>query len=236
MKTKVSLWVLTLVFLGLHFSAFSETEERKVSAFTEISLRIPAKLYVEQGAVQKVTIDAKASVLNEIITEISDRTLVIRFPAKNYIWKNLDPGAITIHITVPEITGLTLSGSGDIYGKGTITSRIMDINVSGSGNIDLADLQAERVKALISGSGNILLKGSKSADEFNGTISGSGNIKAQNLEAKEVKVSISGSGNCSIRSNGQCNVRIAGSGNFYYSGDPSIDSTVAGSGSIKEIK
>jgi hypothetical protein len=236
MKTKIKVWMVAIVVLGLQLTAWSETEERKVSAFSEISLRIPAKLYLEQGPVQKVTIDAKSSVKNEIITEISGRSLVIRFPAKNYFFRNLDPGSITIHITVPEISGLSLSGSGDIFAKGSLTTRIMDVNISGSGNVDLSDLLAERVKAVISGSGNIILKGSKPAAEFTGTISGSGNIKAQNFEAENVKANISGSGNCSIGSNGQCTVRIAGSGNFHYKGDPSIDSTVAGTGSIKEIK
>lgn len=236
MKTNKSLWMAILLLFGLQLTAWSETEERKVSAFSEINLRIPGKLYLEQGPVQKVTIDAKASVLNEIITEISGRTLIIRFPAKNYIWRNLDPGSITIHVTVPEIAGLSVSGSGDIYANGTLTTRIMDVTVSGSGNIELTDLQSERVKAQISGSGNILLKSSKVTAEFTGNISGSGNIKASYLEAENVKVNIAGSGNCTIRSNGQCNVRIAGSGSFFYSGDPSIDSSVAGSGNIREIK
>lgn len=225
-----------LLLFGLQLTAWSETEERKVSAFSEINLRIPGKLYLEQGPVQKVTIDAKASVLSEIITEISGRTLIIRFPAKNYLWRNLDPGSITIHVTVPEIAGLSISGSGDIYANGTLITRIMDVTVSGSGNIELADLQSERVKAQISGSGNILLKSSKVTAEFTGNISGSGNIKAHDLEAENVKVNISGSGNCTIRSNGQCNVRIAGSGSFFYSGDPSIDSSIAGSGNVREIK
>ena len=234
MRTRISLWLFAVVIFGLQLTASAETEERKLSAFTEISLRIPAKLYVRQGDVQKVTIDAKASVLKEIITEISDRALVIRFPAKNYFLRNPDFGSIVIYITVPEITGLNLSGSGDIDAGNTLSSLIMDVNISGSGNINLSDLKAERVKAVISGSGNIILKGSKVAAEFTGTISGSGNIKAQQLEADEVKVTISGSGNCSIRSNGHCSVRIAGSGSFFYSGNPDVDSTVAGSGRVKE--
>jgi len=219
-----------------HSVAFADNEERKLPAFTEISLRIPGKLYIQQGDVQKVTIDAKSSTLKDIITEINDRALIIRFPAKNYLWRSFDPGAIVVHVTIPEITGLNVSGSGDIIGEGTLSSLIMDAVISGSGNINLSDLNADRIKTVISGSGNILLKGTKVASEFTGTISGSGNIKAQYLEAQEVKVTISGSGNCSVKSNGTCTVRIAGSGSFFYSGNPSIDSTIAGSGNVKEIK
>jgi hypothetical protein len=236
MKTKMRLLMLVAGIALLHLVSYAENEERKLPTFTEISLRIPGKLFITQGDVQKVTIDAKSSTLKDIITEVNDRALVIRFPAKNYIWRSFDPGSITIHVTIPEITGLTVSGSGDIIGEGTINSLIMDAIISGSGNISLSDLKVDRIKTVISGSGNIILKGTKVASEFTGTISGSGNIKAQYLEAQEVKSTISGSGNCSISSNGHCNVRIAGSGSFFYRGNPSIDSTIAGSGNVKEIK
>jgi hypothetical protein len=207
-------------FLCIALVARGENQERKLPVFTEISLRIPAKLYLEQGTTQKVVIDATTSDLEDIITEIKDRALVIRFPAKNYLWKPSHHDNITIHITIPEITGLNLSGSGDIIGENAVSSLIMDLNVSGSGNIKLDDLNAERVKTNISGSGNIILRGNKPATEFNASIAGSGNIKAENFEAKEVKVTIAGSGNCSIKSNGNINVRIAGSGNLYYAGNP----------------
>lgn len=236
MKTKTRLFSLTLGLIALFFGAVAETEERNLPAFTEVSLRIPAKLYIRQGDVQKVTIEAGSDVLKEIITDINDRSLVIKFPAKNYIWDRRDPGKIVIHITIPEITGLNLSGSGNILGEEDISTLIMDLNVSGSGNIDLPGLTAERVKANISGSGNIILKGTEPVSQFSGAVAGSGNIKAENLEAEDVKVTIAGSGNCSITSNGKITVKIAGSGNLYYGGNPDIDSSIAGSGRITEIR
>lgn len=223
-------------FLCIALVSLGETQERKLPVFTEISLRIPAKLYLEQGKTQQVVIEATADDLADIITEIKDRALVIRFPAKNYIWKPSHHDNIIIRVTMPEINGLNLSGSGDIIVENTVSTLIMDLNISGSGDIKLNDLNAERIKTNISGSGNIILRGNKPASEFNGTIAGSGNIKADNFEAQEVKITIAGSGNCSIRSNGNINVRIAGSGNLYYAGNPNINSSVAGSGKVKEMK
>lgn len=236
MKPVMRLMMVAVGVILLHIASFADSEDRKLPAFTEISMRVPGKLYIRQGDVQQVTIDAKSSTLTDIITEVKDRALIIRFPAKNYLWKSFDPGLIIIHVTIPEISGLSVSGSGDIIGEGTLSALIMDVVISGSGNINLSDVKVERIKTVISGSGNINLKGSKVASEFTGTISGSGNIRAQDFEAEEVKVTISGSGNCSVRSNGHCNVRIAGSGSFFYSGNPSIDSAIAGSGNVKEIK
>jgi DNA helicase HerA-like ATPase len=109
MKTKLRLLMVTIGIVLLHIASFADNEDRKLPVFTEISLRIPGKLYIQQGDVQKVTIDAKSSTLNDIITEVNGRALIIRFPAKNYLWKTFDPGSIIIHVTIPEISGLNVS-------------------------------------------------------------------------------------------------------------------------------
>lgn len=216
--------------------ANGENQERKLPAFTEISLRIPAKLYLVQGPGQKVDIEASTGDLEEIITEIRDRALVFRFPAGKYLRKRGNHDKITIHVTIPEISGLSISGSGDIIAENGISALILDLNLSGSGNINLANLTSDRVKTSLAGSGNIILKGEKPASEFTCSVAGSGNIKAAGFEAQEVKVTIAGSGNCSIRSNGNLKVRIAGSGNVYYAGNPNIDTSIAGSGVVREMK
>lgn len=226
--------LLILLLVSEITIAQADTEERKLSSFTEISMRVPGKLYLTQGNVQKVEINAKSATLNEIITEINGRQLVIRFATRNLLSRTFDPGKIEIYVTIPEVSGLSLSGSGDIIAEGEIKALIVDFSLSGSGNLILNHLNCDRIKSAISGSGNIILSGDKKASEFNGVISGSGNIKAGDLEAENVNVTISGSGNCTIRSNGNIKVKIVGSGNLYYSGNPDIDSTIVGSGGVKK--
>ena len=213
--------------------AMAEDQERNVPSFSKIALRISGKIYLEQGDNQSVKVVAKESTLEDIITEVKDRTLNIRFP-NNYFFKKMDPGKIEIYITVPEIDGLTVSGSGDIVTE-EIKTRILDLTVSGSGDINIDDLSAERINATISGSGGINIEDGGVADQFSITISGSGKIRAGGFEAQDVKAKISGSGNCSITSNGSINAKISGSGTVYYGGNPSIDSSVSGSGKVRKM-
>lgn len=222
-----------LVFSGLFFSnpLFAKEEVRNVATFSEVTLRIDAKVYIEQGDEQKVVVGAKSSTLEELITEVKGRALIIRFPNKNVFRNDFHPGAIEIHITVPDIDKLSVSGSGDIF-LDDVKSRIIDLYVSGSGGITFENLDSKRVAATISGSGNITIKGGAVADELKAAISGSGNINAKNFEATNVIVHTAGSGNCSITSNGSIKARIAGSGDVRYKGNPSIDSSVAGSGRV----
>lgn len=234
MKTKILFLSLFLLGLFAFNPANAEEEKRDVATFSEISLRVPGKLYLEQGSPQSVRIVAKQSTLDEIITEVKGRKLAIRFPNKNIFQRNFNPGKIEIYITVPEVDALAVSGSGDILAD-ELESRILELAISGSGNISIEELESDRVKASISGSGNVRIDDGGVADELNIAISGSGNFKSNGFEADEVTVNTSGSGNCNVISNGAIKARIAGSGNVYYKGNASIDASVAGSGKVKKM-
>lgn len=232
MKTKLKgMLILIAIIFGIQ-GAQAEEESREVSAFSEISLRIPAKLYLEQGEKQSVEIVAKKSALEEIITEVKDRQLIIRFPNKSYFWKDFTPGKIEIFITVPEINGLSVSGSGDIINEGEINSRILDLSLSGSGKLILDDLKAERVKAAISGSGDMQLSGSGKAVDLSVVISGSGNFKGLGFASEDVNVKIAGSGDAFVHAANSMKIRVAGSGDVKYKGNPAIDQSILGSGKV----
>lgn len=233
MKTTLatSFLLLALILTGIRVQADDQT--RKVDAFTEISLRIGANVHLEQGNKQSVEITAKSSTLDELITEVKDGKLIIRFPNKNMFWNTFQPGEITIHITMPEINALAVSGSGDIIAEDQIKSKILDLSVSGSGNIKLEDLSAERVKSAISGSGNIVVAGKTTAQDLSVVISGSGNFKGMDYSANDVSVKVVGSGNVGIEAKNNLYIRLAGSGNVTYKGKPSIDQSTTGSGSVR---
>lgn len=233
MKLKLTT-VFTILALSFSLVARAGSEERDVPSFSEIALHVPGTLHLTQGNKQSVEVEAKPSTLDEIITEVKGRELVIRFATKNYIWKSFNPGKIEIYITVPEIDKLSLSGSGDIKNDGAIKSRILDLSVSGSGDMSLDDLSSERVKTMISGSGNIILAGSGKADDLSVNISGSGDYKGVDFRVKDVNVKIAGSGNAKVYAEKHLKVRVAGSGDVTYKGNPMIDQSVAGSGKVKE--
>ncbi|MBV5334224.1 MAG: DUF2807 domain-containing protein, partial [Sulfuricurvum sp.] len=112
MKTKLATALILFAFILTGIQVQAEEQNRKVDPFTEISLRIGTKVHLEQGAKQNLEIVAKSSTLDEIVTEVKDGKLIIRFPNKDYFWKTFQPGEITIYITTPEISGLGISGSG----------------------------------------------------------------------------------------------------------------------------
>lgn len=236
MKTISLTFIFALTFILSGIQVQADNQSRKVDDFTEISLRVGAKLFLEQGNKYNLEIVAKPSTIDEIITEVKDGKLIIRFPNKNYFWNDFRPGDITIYVTAPEINGLGVSGSGDIIAEDGIRTKAIEMAVSGSGNIKLSELSAERVKTIISGSGDIILEGKNAAQDLSVNISGSGNFKGMNYQADDVSVKIAGSGNVEIEARKNLYVRLAGSGNVTYKGSPMIDQSIAGSGKVRSLK
>ncbi len=234
MKIKITVVCMFIITMLATTIAKGEEQKREVAIFSEIALNIPAKLYLEQGSEQRVRIVAKASTLEDIITEVNGRKLIIRFPNKNLFMRNFNPGKVDIYITVPSVDALGISGSGDII-VDDLESRILQLAVSGIGNIEVVDLDSKNLKVSISGSGKITIGEGGIAEELAVSISGSGNFNGKGFAADEVTVNTSGSGSSTVHSNGTIKARIAGSGNVYYVGNPSIDATIAGSGKVREL-
>lgn len=242
--------ILSALFLSASLLQAQHREVRNVDAFTKISFAVPGKLYLKQGSPRKVEIEADDDVIKEIETEVSGGRLRIGKEDKWFNW-NLNNDKITVYITVPEIEGVAVSGSGNIIGQSTIKTNNLDLKVSGSGSMTLEFDATGDVDADVSGSGDLKVKGNcKSLDtdvsgsgslDVSGTvdntanfgISGSGKIHA-NGSADFVKADISGSGKvlaADLQAN-RCQVRIAGSGDVEINVKSELDANITGSGSV----
>ncbi len=233
MKPSFIILMTILIFAGTGILFGQTSQIRNVSAFTEISLKIGANVHLKQGNSQSVEAKGKEGTLNRLITDVNDRKLVIRYPSDTW-FSNWNPGPVDIFVTIPQIDGLTISGSGSIVSEEKIDSRIMNLLVSGSGDIKLDELNAEKVSIMLSGSGNVQLSGNGTAAELTATISGSGSVKAGDFETNDVNVKIGGSGNCRVNAVKNLIVKLAGSGNVIYKGDPLVDTAILGTGNVKK--
>ncbi len=226
--------IAAVLFLSISHS-FADTAKRTVDKFDQISLRIDATLQYEQGDIQKIQIKASEETLEKIITEVKDGKLIIRLKLEDRWFNKKKIGPVVIKVTSPDITGLSIAGSGDIIAEDAISSDIMYLNIAGSGDIKLAELNCEKLDAVISGSGNIVLSGKEKAMNTEVNINGSGDFKAEQFKTYYAKIRIAGSGDCTLYVRKHIEAKIVGSGNVKYKGNPSIDATFTGSGKVKEL-
>ncbi len=73
---------------------------------------------------------------------------------------------------------------------------LLDVTISDSGDVQIADLSADEVEARINGSGEIDLAGEAAAQKV--TISGLGSYQTGGLRGESVVVKISGSGDATV--------------------------------------
>ena len=201
------------------------TEEREVSAFNKIHLKGSGKVFLTPGEKQTLVIKTDDNIMPLIETDVSGNKLSIS--DGNH---HLRPTSFEVYITLENLEGVRISGSGDIIGKGRFVMDTLDTEISGSGDMDL-EVETGLLETKISGSGSIHLSGK--AEDYTVSISGSGKINAFDVDAKHVSVKISGSGDCRVSTSESLDAKISGSGDVYYRGRPQINAKISGSGSLK---
>ena len=207
-----------------------KTETRYLNDFKQVEVDLSADvevIYDSALTAPKVIIKAREDVLEKIETEVGANALLI--DSRRCISSD---SPVEIKLYVNELECFDLDGSGNVHSSTLIPSDDFELNLSGSGDIDL-ELDVEDLITKISGSGNIDLSGE--ADFIDAKVSGSGNIKAASFITKNAEVKISGSGNVKVYASDNLQVKITGSGNVYYKGEPDVDVKITGSGDVMKF-
>ncbi len=250
MKNKITT-LLIVALLACTIAYGQNKETRTVGTFSKISFRTPGKLYLRQGSPQKVELEGTASILSKIETRLDGDRLIVGAEEKWFNWSWKDEDRINVYITVKDISGLSVSGSGDLIAETKIITNNIDLKVNGSGSL-IAEIEASGdADADVSGSGDMEVKGKFKS--VKGDVSGSGKIELNAVvigetdfhvsgsgkilasgRAESTKASISGSGKV-LASNlevDKCEVRISGSGDVEINVKSDLDASISGSGSV----
>jgi hypothetical protein len=184
----------------------TRTETRTVSGFSKVELQGSGDLTIDQTGSESLTIEAGDEVMPNLTSDVVGDTLVLG--TKRGVV--LGPGSrISYHLSVKDLNGLTVSGSGEVTAP-KITTDALTSDISGSGTITVGG----------------------SAPQHHLTISGSGTYQAGDLASKNAHADISGSGKAVVSVSDTLDVTIAGSGSLTYSGDASLHKDISGSGSV----
>ena len=146
-----SLLVAAVFFCSNSFGQASEN--RDVSGFTQVSFGISGDLFIKTGPQFSLVLEGDKNILDDIETEVSGNKLVIR---KENWRSSLRDEKVTVNLTMPQIEGLSVSGSGKAEILNSVESDNLSLAVSGSGKILTAELEADDLNCAISGSGDIM--------------------------------------------------------------------------------
>jgi len=206
------------------------TQERPISAFNAIDLSGIGTVIIEQGTEETLEIAAEDNLIDYLVSDVKGRQLYLGM--EEFI--NLQPSQdIIFYVTVKNITTIRTSGMGKVIVKNGLESDNLQLEISGSGNMDLADLSVRTLAISISGMGDVTVSGT--AMQQNIEISGTGNYHAADLFSRSAQVQISGSGNARVWAADDLDLVLSGMGNLEYFGDPILTTEISGMGEVTSL-
>ena len=202
------------------------TEEREIGDFVRIRLECSADLVITIGSPSNVKVTTDDNLQDNVITEVVGRNTLLIDTDGNFSSRR----GILVEITTPHL---------------------VQLEVDGSGGVEISDLKEEAFEIVLEGSGDIEFSGEVKELEID--LAGSGRITALDLIAEDVKIDLGGSGEielqgkaltlgCTLSGSGdidtrrleaqQVDARTYGSGDISVYASQSFDGAVYGSGDI----
>ena len=193
---------------GVKGSGTSASEVRAVEPFVGVVVQGSADVSISIGEPQSLVVETDDNLLDLLETDVSGDTLEVRF--RDRASAKIGP---SLAIVVPALEGVTVSGSAEIEIDGMMGGELaitikgsaalgasgtvdrVEVDVSGSGDVRLFELQAEEVEISISGSGEAEVHVRRA---LSAAITGSGHIVYEG-DPGDVETSIKGSGTIEAR-------------------------------------
>jgi len=204
----------------------------QVGAFQQIEVAGPYDVQVHTGSNPSVSGRGGEKLLEHTVVEVKGDKLVIH-PERQHGWFNFGwghNGKASFAVTVPQLSGATVAGSGDINVDRVQGSNFEGV-VAGSGGLNVDALDVQQLKLSIAGSGSVKA-GNGKAQSAKYDIAGSGDVDARNVQTSDVDASIAGSGSIRAHASGSAKVSIMGSGDVDVAGGAKCSISKAGSGDV----
>lgn len=205
------------------------TEIRSAKDFHALDIEVSGKVVVHTGPAYKVEVQGEETVMPFLETEVKNGSLHI------YFSQNVrDVDDLLITVTAPAFDEFEVSGSAEVLAHDPLDGTDLDVSISGSGDIELTDVDYDRIDLNVSGSGEILLQGI-AVQSIDYHVSGSGDLDALDCPTPKATAKVSGSGTVRCHVLDFLRATVSGSGDVLYLGNPTVDAEVSGSGKVKKI-
>lgn len=205
-----------------------ETETRDHTNFHALDVSVPGDVEVRVSDKFSVEVTCEENIIDDVQTRVENGVLKIFFDRSVF-----DVDGMVIRVSAPRWDNFEINGSGNVRVLDAIEGDNTDIELFGSGNLDIRKATFKKADVLIAGSGDVTLRGS--ANQLNTRIRGSGDIRAFDFPVNTARAEVSGSGNINVDVFDYLDAIINGSGDIRYQGDPKVDKKINGSGSVRKV-
>lgn len=216
----------------VHGDGNIKSDDRSVSDFKKLDLRVAGDVFLTQGEHPAVKIETDNNLLQYIdVQQESDKVTIRERPGFHLVSSN----DLKIYVTAPTYSTINISGACNLETRNKISnSEGFDLHMSGAGNIHV-EVDAPHVEAKLSGAGNIYLKGQTKDAVLD--LTGAGNAHCYDLMAENTDVNISGFGNAEVYASVKLQASVSGAGDVTYKGNATnVEQHVSGAGSVHKAE
>lgn len=206
------------------------TESRPLTGFTGIRVGGAVDVVVTQDSAFGVKVETDENLQQYYETYVEDGMLRIR-EVRNM---NPRPSRKTIvHVSAPELRNFGVSGACSVKSTNRLRSgETILVDISGASDADL-DLDAPAVAVELTGASSADLKGQTQTLTIKG--SGSSDVNAYDLLSENTEVRLSGAGSAEVHASLKLEAKTSGAAHIRYRGSPSLNSSISGAGSVKQV-
>jgi phage shock protein PspC (stress-responsive transcriptional regulator) len=200
------------------------------SGFQSVDVGSIFNTEIRAGSNWDVEVSGRDRDLEDVVIKVTNGELVINFKKDISKWDR-NRKEVKVHITMPELQSLDLSGAakGKVYG---FDQHNMDINLSGA---SVTEMDVNLTEANIDLAGVSRLNISGTGESLDAEISGASNLNAEDFMVDYAVLDVSGASKARVHVNKELEIDASGGSSVRYSGDPMLKSDrSSGSSIIKE--
>ena len=206
------------------------TQEEAISDFDKVDISHSFEVDIKQGESFSVVIRVDDNLVEQLQVEKFGSTLKIGLKPDVSIVSN---ATLEAEITMPELTGLDISGASNATISGFKSTNNLTVDLSGASSLR-GDIEAGDTSFDLSGSSDANLTGS--GGNLTLDASGSSDVDLSDFPVADAEIDASGASTVTVNASGRLDVEASGASNVYYLGDPSMGTIETSGASSVESK
>ena len=218
--------------VGIRGSGNVKSEDRSVSGFDSLSVGSGMNLFLKQGSIESLRIEAEDNILPMILTAVKNGKLEIKY--KNFLIEGfgLNPNkSINVYLTVKDLKEIDISSGVRIESE-EIKSDSLKIDVSSGAEGNMIIISKKLVVGLSSGS-NLEISGQVDSQDID--LGSGGEYSAKDLISKTVVINASSGSNAVVNASENLDVKISSGASVEYAGSPKVISDISSGGRLTNI-
>ena len=202
------------------------TEEFDLSGFDQVEVTDAFEVEIRHGDAFSVVVRVDDSVKQYL--DVVKQGSTLRIGLKPISSSTVSDMTLEAEVTMPQLTGLELSGASDVSVTDFTSSEALYAEVSGASSLR-GDIEAGGVRFDVSGASDVKLRGS--GEDLVMDVSGASSADLADFPVADADIEVSGASSATVNVSGRLDVEASGASRVRYRGSPTLGSVDSSGGS-----